>query len=201
MHRSSRDRRSPTRRRTEPRAIAGADSGLFARAVAHAVRLPACRWNFEWRRRGARRAERRTASATIPRECLALSGWSENAQAETVRDNRKRLREHVGTRDGDRKCVVECQRPTIDRDGGPRSRRPRRNSPPRTTRPLTRSMRRVVVRSVIRSLVGRKVRHRMSHRRGATMDLNVVAAAGFRGARTQQETGEERHKGDSSVPG
>jgi hypothetical protein len=40
----------------------------------------------------------------------------------------------------------------------------------------------------------------MGHRRVAAADLNMVAAAGFREARTQEETGKERHNGDSSVP-
>jgi hypothetical protein len=40
----------------------------------------------------------------------------------------------------------------------------------------------------------------MGHRRLAIVDLNMVAAAGFTDARTQQETGKERHKGDSPVP-
>jgi hypothetical protein len=40
----------------------------------------------------------------------------------------------------------------------------------------------------------------MGHRRVAIADLNIGAAAGFRDARTQQETGKERHKDDSSVP-
>ena len=40
----------------------------------------------------------------------------------------------------------------------------------------------------------------MGYRRVATADLNMVAAAGQSDARTQQESGKERHKGDSSVP-
>jgi hypothetical protein len=40
----------------------------------------------------------------------------------------------------------------------------------------------------------------MGHRRVAIADLNMVATAGFRDARTQQETGKERRNGDFSVP-
>jgi alpha-D-ribose 1-methylphosphonate 5-triphosphate synthase subunit PhnG len=61
-------------------------------------------------------------------------------------------------------------------------------------------MKRAVVRSVIRSPVDRLDRHRMGHRLVATADRNIATAAGFTDARTQQESGKERHNGDSSVP-
>ncbi len=39
----------------------------------------------------------------------------------------------------------------------------------------------------------------MGHPHFVTADLNMLAAAGFRDARTEQETGKERRDGDSSV--
>lgn len=62
-------------------------------------------------------------------------------------------------------------------------------------------MRRTVVHHVVRSAVStrRLVGHRVGRRRKMAADPDIVAASGFGGARAQQQTGTERHKGGSPV--